>query len=98
MELLPRRMIEPPAPGWPVFWSTVAPGVRPWMMSCVLRTGALVISRAVTRDRLVPTSRERCSPVAVTTMASSATASCSSRKSTTTVSPVRTVITCSCDA
>src|SRR5436190_12649201 len=65
---VPRRRIVPPAPGCPEFCSTVTPGARAVMMSCVLFTGAAWISRVEIIAGALPTSffRALAAVVAVT--------------------------------
>ena len=96
--LVPRSRMVPPAPGWPELVSTVMPGARPAMMSCVLRTGRASISFAPMAAVALPTSFLRDSAaVPVTTTASSESAAGRSWKSAVTVS-VAPSVTCRDDA
>ena len=86
IELLPRRRIVPPVPGWPPFARTVTPVARALRISCVFRTGAFSSSCALMATIALPISFFRAwAAVPVTTTASRDTAASLSAKFTVTV-------------
>ncbi len=92
MELEPRIRIRLPMPMVPVEFTTCTPAERPWIRSLMFVIGAWsTMSSALICAMSWPSSRFRCSPVAVTTSSSSAMADWERLKFTMAASPSLTV-------